>query len=248
MTTRFIYILLLACSITKAFAVNPTISYIRNSVFELLKDSKMNYESKLTMPDGTTQVTRGVMAYRGRNFYDSSANRFVLQNDKWYIGADHSDKTIKIIDMVAFRKENGAASSVGNVNILFDADSTLLNSLNLSVAKINQSESIVEIIFPGKTHLVKKLKIKFNLNSAIPVEYTGEIAYPLDYDTQINKKTGEEELVPTSYAQLSFACTDIIRSTPALFDHSRIIKNQNGKDIIVRYNNYETIYTKKLKK
>ncbi len=238
---------ILVCSVA-ASAVHPSIYYIRQSVSDMLLDSRMDYETILKMPDGVVHKANGVMAFKGNNFYDSSNTRFILQNDFWYIGADHLEKTIKVINMGAWKKEYGSLGSLSHFDFLLDADSTVLDRIKISMKELPDHNKSIEMIFSGEESMIKKLVFKFNPSLKIPMEYSGEIAYPVEYKIQKNKKSGIEEEVPAKYAFLSFSCRQITRSNIALFDHRRIIAREKDKEVLIRYRNYETLFTKKIKK
>jgi hypothetical protein len=61
----------------------------------------------------------------------------------------------------------------------------------------------------------------------------------------LNRQTGEEEEVPSNFANIKFACTNIQAANNALFDHRRIISKQHNKTVLLRFNDYITEISKK---
>lgn len=222
-----------------------SIAYIRKAALELTSNCQMNYTTSMKMPDGKNLTARGVLAMKGANYFDSSEHRFILQDHDWYIGADHMDKTIKIINIKSRKKEMDMPGGMFHFSALLDEDTSIFNQAKFIMKDLGSNTYYLKISFEDKGVYIKQLEFKFNLSSKIPLEYSGLIDYPIEYKTVQNKQTGQEEEVPSTYAQIKFACTQIQPASNSLFDHSRIITTRQSKTVMLRYNDYITEITKK---
>lgn len=247
MLKKVIFALILIALYQASRGSDKAISYVSKSVKSMISNCIMDYQTELTMPDGKIQKASGVMAFLGRNFYDSSNTRFIFLNDSWFIGADHDTKTIKVFDMRAWRKAFGNLGSLNLFEFLINEDSTYLNKAKLKVEMLKDDKYLVRIQMDGKEDLIKSLEFIFNLKTGIPLQYSGLIKVPIEFETKYNSQYGVEEDIPIQFAQVKFSCTAIRRVSPDFFNHDRLILEQGGKAKILRYQNYETIYTKKTK-
>lgn len=223
------------------------IAYVSKSVKSMISNCTMDYSTELTMPDGKVQKANGVMAFLGKNFYDSSNTRFIFLNDTWFIGADHESKTIKVMDMKAWRKAFG---NLGNLNLfefLIHEDSTYLQKAKMKLEVLKDDRYRVRIQMDGTEDMIRSLEFIFNLKTGIPIQYSGLIRVPVEFETKYNSQYGVDEDIPTKFALVKFACTEIKRVEPEFFNHSRLIEEKGGKAKMLCYKNYQTIYTKKTK-
>lgn len=244
-TLKLIVVGLLLNLSVSALDKAASIAYIRKAALELTANCQMNYTTSMKMPDGKNLTAHGVLAMKGANYFDSSEHRFILQDNDWYIGADHTDKTIKIINIKSRKKAMDMPGGMFHFSSLFDDDTTIFNTAKFVLKELSTNTYHIKITFDSKGIYIKELEFKFNLSSKIPLEYSGLINYPIDYKTILNKETGQEEEMPSTFANIKFSCTNIQTASASLFDHRRIISKQNGKAILLRFNDYITEITKK---
>lgn len=232
-------------------AVDPPIEILRHSIVEMIKNCQMNYETSMLMPDETKPITsKGTMAFYKNFYFDSSDARFVLLNDTWFIGADHLDKTIKVINMKSWKKEFGSFSNMNLFDVLLQEDTSYFNNSKMSLIKNADESYTIRIVFPDKSFLVKEIAVRYALNSKIPLDYKGVVYFPIEYENaeQSDGESWNETQKPISYAEVKFTCTNIQKADLKLFDHTRIIDERKGNAHIKKFQTYETFYSKKTTK
>lgn len=196
---------------------------------EIMSNYSMNYTMKCTYPGGQVYEGVGKMAVKGDKFYDSSNLRHVLQDDTWYIIADHIERIISVAYIKEINNDLDGVASVTASSYLFD-DDLFEGLLKIDVIKQNDDTSWLSLHFKD-TSVIEKFEIRTLRKNLQPVSYNAVIYYSAG---------GYEDEVP-SIVKLEIACYNIISPvSDALFDVNRLLSVKGKTATLKRFNTYKT--------
>lgn len=188
-----------------------------------------DYIVKQSYPDGTTNVLKGRVNTSKDYFEESNAQYFILQNRSWYYKADHSSKTIYIIDLEHVRAAAKKKLPARRMNIIPDSILAKYGKINTSV---KGDLARVDISF-GDDVLLKKLYLEYDLKEKLPKVYRieSDVMYEIDKET-FDEKYARQVLTMTNFEHKS------VMGTMNMNDY---FSYKNGKIVLKKYTSYKLI-------
>jgi hypothetical protein len=232
---KSLLLILLAGVFTKGYGreMDPLMKSYCDAMKQLSTQCMMTYTAVCQYPDQSRQTVAGRLAIQGRNYYDSSNARFVLMNNTWLVMAEHQARLINIVNLPQWRKEMGK-------DFELDISGYLLNNASLDdfstfkVSPKGKDSFAVHVQYDLDDGQMIDLVLHYAKNDKVPAWYEGSFAYPMPDESDIPDNGSLQ------YLKVRFECWNISKTVDAsLFDDRRLIRSEQGKAYMKRYNHYK---------
>lgn len=213
---------------------------LKLSFIDLIQNCTIEYTAECVYPDNSKLSINGLMAMKNNLYYDSSNTRLLFKNDRWFINYDHINSTASVINLTQWKKEFGSLGKF-YISEYLDSDSLFLKNAKISIEGKKNGKLWVVFRFNNAVTNLKSLKIQYAENSNIPIQYQGEMLYPMDYSAEYSI----EEDVPlketaTEFITIKFSCFNIRKGAlDMFFDDSRFVEYNKQGAFLKKYKKYK---------
>ncbi|MBS1586002.1 MAG: hypothetical protein JSS82_10715 [Bacteroidetes bacterium] len=206
----------------------PQVDMVRREL-SAMDNFSYEYTVKQSYPDGTNNILKGKVSSSNNIYKESSPQQTIFQTKSWYYKADHSSKTVYIINLDKVRDAAKRKISDQRMNILPDS---LLNKYGNIRSNTEGKVVKIDITF-GKDLLLKRIYLEYDMSKKLPKLY--RIESDVLYD--IDKKSFEE-----SYAKQIMTATDFVtKGNEESVNISDYFDYKNGKIALKKYTHYKLI-------
>lgn len=238
---NFIFIFLMINHLNMSGQVSDNIyQMLKTSFKELIENCTMEYTAECVYPDNTKLSIKGLMAMRNNSYYDSSNSRLLFKNDRWLINYDHINQTANVLNLSNWKKEYGSLGKL-YISEYLDSDSLFLKNSKISIEDKKDGKLWLVFKFNSNISNIKSLRIQYFENSNIPIQYQGEMQYPMDdaYEYFLDEDQNGSQ-IPTEFITIKFSCFNIKKGAQDLFfDDSRFVEYNGKGAFLKKYKNYK---------